>query len=41
VRTTTRASNAVPITIANVPAIAATAGANAIVVSSATVDVPN
>jgi hydroxybutyrate-dimer hydrolase len=41
VRTTTRASNTVPITIANVPAIAATAGANAIVISSAMVDVPN
>ena len=45
VRTTTRASNAVPITVANLPPIAASAGANAITaagaVGNATVDVPN
>ncbi|KQW90010.1 cytochrome C1 [Massilia sp. Root418] len=41
VRTTTRASNAVPITAANLPPIAASAGANAIAVSGTTVDVPN
>lgn len=41
VRTTTRASNAVPITTANLPAIAAAPGANAITVSSSMVDVPN
>ncbi|CAN7647667.1 3-hydroxybutyrate oligomer hydrolase family protein [Pseudoduganella sp. LjRoot289] len=41
VRTTTRASNAVPITVANLPAIAAAPGANAIAVTSSTVDVPN
>lgn len=41
VRTTTRASNAVPITVANLPPIAASAGANAINATSTTVDVPN
>jgi len=41
VRTTTRASNLVPITVANVPPIAAAPGANAINVTGTTVDVPN
>ncbi|SFU44678.1 3-hydroxybutyrate oligomer hydrolase family protein [Pseudoduganella namucuonensis] len=41
VRTVTRASATVPITVANVPPIAATAGANAITVSGTVVDVPN
>jgi len=41
VRTTTRASNVVPITVANLPPIAASAGANAITATSTTVDVPN
>lgn len=41
IRTTTRASNLVPITAANLPAIAATPGANAINVSGTAVDVPN
>lgn len=41
VRTTTRASNAVPITAANLPPIAAAAGNNAITVGNSAVDVPN
>ncbi|MTW03096.1 D-(-)-3-hydroxybutyrate oligomer hydrolase [Duganella ginsengisoli] len=41
VRTTTRTSNLVPITAANLPPIAATPGANAINVAGTTVDVPN
>jgi hydroxybutyrate-dimer hydrolase len=41
VHTVTRASNAVPITVANVPAISASPGNNAITVSGTTVDVPN
>lgn len=41
VRTTTRASNLVPITAANLPPFAATPGGNAITVSGTTVDVPN
>jgi len=41
VRTVPRADNTTPITVANVPPIAATPGANAITVSGTTVDVPN
>ncbi|MES2258883.1 MAG: 3-hydroxybutyrate oligomer hydrolase family protein [Pseudomonadota bacterium] len=41
VRTVTRASNLVPITDVNVPAISAAPGANAITVNGTTVDVPN
>lgn len=41
VRTVPRADNTTPITVANVPPIAATPGANAIAVSGTTVDVPN
>jgi hydroxybutyrate-dimer hydrolase len=41
VRTTTRASNLVPITVANVPPISSAPGANAINVAGTTVDVPN
>ena len=41
VRTTTRADTGTPITVANVPPIAATPGADAIVVSGSTIDVPN
>jgi len=41
VRTVTRADATTPITIANVPPIAAAPGADAIVVSGTTVDVPN
>ncbi|TWI62878.1 hydroxybutyrate-dimer hydrolase [Pseudoduganella lurida] len=41
VRTTTRASATVPITVANVPPISATPGTNAITVSGGTVNVPN
>lgn len=41
VHTTTRASNLVPITVANVPPIAAAPGTNAINVTGTTVDVPN
>ncbi|QBE63748.1 D-(-)-3-hydroxybutyrate oligomer hydrolase [Pseudoduganella lutea] len=41
VHTVTRASNAVPITVANVPLIAAAPGNNAITVSGTTVNVPD
>ncbi|NVD70757.1 D-(-)-3-hydroxybutyrate oligomer hydrolase [Duganella sp. BJB1802] len=41
VRTVPRADNTTPITVVNVPPIAATPGANAITVSGTTVDVPN
>jgi hydroxybutyrate-dimer hydrolase len=41
VHTVTRASNAVPITVANVPAIAATPGTSAITVSGTVVNVPD
>ncbi len=41
VHTVTRASNTVPITVANVPPIAATPGASAIAVSGTTVNVPD
>ncbi|GJI97366.1 D-(-)-3-hydroxybutyrate oligomer hydrolase [Duganella caerulea] len=41
VRTVPRADNTTPITVANVPPIAATPGTNAITVSGTTVDVPN
>jgi hydroxybutyrate-dimer hydrolase len=41
VRTTTRASNLVPITAANLPPFVASPGANAINVSGTAVDVPN
>lgn len=41
VHTVTRASNAVPITVANVPPIAAAPGSNAITVNGTTVNVPN
>ncbi|MYM95143.1 3-hydroxybutyrate oligomer hydrolase family protein [Duganella vulcania] len=41
VRTVPRADNTTPVTVANVPPIAATPGANAITVSGTTVDVPN
>ncbi len=40
VRTTVRSDNTTPITIANVPAISATAGINAITVNGTTVNVP-
>jgi hydroxybutyrate-dimer hydrolase len=41
VHTITRASNAVPITVANVPSFATAPGANAITVSGTTVNVPD
>ncbi|MCU6497678.1 D-(-)-3-hydroxybutyrate oligomer hydrolase [Rugamonas sp. A1-17] len=41
VRTVPRADNTTPITVVNVPPIAAAPGANAIAVSGTTVDVPN
>jgi hydroxybutyrate-dimer hydrolase len=41
VHTVTRASNAVPITVANVPPFAASAGTSAITVSGTTVNVPD
>lgn len=41
VRTTTRASNLIPITLSNLPPIATAAGSNAISVSGTVVNVPN
>jgi hydroxybutyrate-dimer hydrolase len=41
VHTVTRASNTVPVTVANLPPISASPGANAITVSGTTVNVPD
>ena len=41
VHTVTRASNAVPITVANLPAMSAAPGASAITVSGTVVNVPD